>query len=93
VVRDHADDEGFELAALTVAVRAHAEIVRIHPFEDGNGRTARLCAGLLLVELGLRPVPIEAVKQEYTEALNTYFREHDLGPLLDLFIALYPVAR
>jgi Fic family protein len=93
MVREQRDDEGFELAALTLAVRAHAEIVRIHPFEDGNGRTARLCAGLLLVELGLRPVPIEAVKQEYTEALNTYFRERDLEPLVDLFVALYPVGR
>jgi Fic family protein len=93
MVRDQRDDERFELAALTLAVRAHAEIVRIHPFEDGNGRTARLCAGFLLVELGLRPVPIEAVKQEYTEALNTYFRDRDLEPLVDLFVALYPVGR
>jgi Fic family protein len=92
-IRDQAEDEGFELAALTLAVRVHAEIVRIHPYEDGNGRTARLCAGFLLVELGLRPVPIEAVKQEYTEALNTYFRERDLEPLVDLFVALYPVGR
>jgi fido (protein-threonine AMPylation protein) len=93
MVRDQPDDERFELAALTLAVRLHAEIVRIHPFEDGNGRTARLCAGLLLVELGLRPVAIEAVKQEYTEALNTYFKERDLETLVDLFVALYPVGR
>jgi fido (protein-threonine AMPylation protein) len=93
MVRDQRDDERFELAALTLAARAYAKLVRVHPFEEGNGRTSRLCAGLLLVELGLRPVPIETVKQDYTEALNTYFRSHDLGPLVDLFVALYPVGR
>lgn len=69
----------------------HAEIVRIHPFEDGNGRTSRLIANHILVRHGLLPVAIEAVKQEYTDALNLYFREKDLQPLTDLYVSLYPL--
>jgi Fic family protein len=42
----------------------HADIIKVHPFEDGNGRTSRLVASWILVELGLRPIPVEAVKQE-----------------------------
>lgn len=84
--------ENFELAAIRLAVWVHAEIVRVHPFEDGNGRTSRLCAGHLLMKVGLRPVAIEAVKQEYTEALNHYYVAGDLEPLVDLYVRLYPVA-
>jgi Fic family protein len=87
------DDEEYELRALRLAARAHAEIIRVHPFEDGNGRTSRLCAGHLLVKCGLLPVPVEAVKQEYTGALNHYFRTRDLDPLVDLFVHLYVVGR
>ena len=34
---------------------AHAEWVRIHPFRNGNGRTARLWANALLMRYGLPP--------------------------------------
>lgn len=87
------DDADFELDAIRLAVWAHAEIVRIHPFEDGNGRISRLCAGHLLLQCGLLPVPLEAVKQEYTGALNHYHRTRDSDPLVDLFIRLYLVGR
>jgi fido (protein-threonine AMPylation protein) len=92
-LHDLRDDEDgqFELEAIRLAVWAHAEIIRIHPFEDGNGRSARLCAGHLLVQCGMWPVPIETVKQEYTGALNRYHETRDLDPLVDLFIQLYPV--
>jgi Fic family protein len=87
------DDDGYDLRALELATVIHAEIIRVHPFEDGNGRTSRLCASHLLVALGLHPVPVEAVKQEYTGALNHYFVSKDSGPLVDLFVRLYPVGR
>jgi fido (protein-threonine AMPylation protein) len=87
------DAQRYELRALELAAVTHAEIIRVHPFEDGNGRTSRLCASHLLVALGLQPVPIEAVKQEYTGALNHYFASKDSGPLVDLFVRVYPVGR
>ena len=42
----------------------------------------------VLVGLGLPPIAVEAVKQEYNEALNHYFRSKDLGILVDLMLQL-----
>ncbi len=88
-VSDQSTD--YESHVIALAVWLHAEIVRIHPFEDGNGRTSRLIANHVLVRHGLLPVAIEAVKQEYTDALNLYFSQKDLQPLTDLYVGLYPL--
>lgn len=37
---------------LIVAAIAHHEMVKIHPFKDGNGRTARLLLNLILLKSG-----------------------------------------
>jgi hypothetical protein len=34
---------------------AHAEWVRMHPFANGNGRTARIWANAILMRYGLPP--------------------------------------
>ena len=45
-----------QLAAIVeVCAWAHSEWVRIHPFANGNGRTARLWANSLAVRYGLPP--------------------------------------
>ncbi len=41
-------EEAFELHPVIVAGISHYELVRIHPFGDGNGRTARALATLIL---------------------------------------------
>lgn len=43
---------------VTVAVDAHLKLVSIHPFVDGNGRTARLLLNLLLMQAGYPPAII-----------------------------------
>lgn len=43
-------------AVLALAAWAHAEWVRIHPFANGSGRTARLWANSILLRYGLPPV-------------------------------------
>nr|MBC8504791.1 Fic family protein [Chloroflexota bacterium] len=50
-----------------LAALAHHRLVSIHPFEDGNGRTARLVMNLLLMQAGFPPTVIERVhrKQYY----------------------------
>jgi len=82
------DDPEYERGAIHVAVWAHAEVVRIHPFLDGNGRSSRLLMNAILVGLGLPPIAVEAIKQEYNEALNHYFRTRDLQILIDLMLQL-----
>ncbi len=58
------------------AAQAHLELVRIHPFVDGNGRTARLLTNLLLMRSGYPPAMYSATeRREYLDAI----READSG--------------
>ncbi len=53
------------------AVYAHRRLVDIHPFVDGNGRTARLLMNLILVNRGYVAVSISPVLRfEYMQALQ-----------------------
>jgi fido (protein-threonine AMPylation protein) len=81
--------QNYEEASLKAAVRLHADIVRVHPFEDGNGRSSRALMNCVLVRLGLNPIAVEACKKEYNDCLNEYFgASGDLQPLLDLMLRL-----
>lgn len=40
------------------AIEAHYELVTIHPFVDGNGRTARLLMNMILIRYGYPPAII-----------------------------------
>ena len=53
-VNQNPDDDQRE-AALDLCAWAHAEWVRIYPFANGNGRTARLWANFLATRYGLPP--------------------------------------
>ena len=53
------------------AAMVHAELVKIHPFVDGNGRTARLIMNLELMKSGYPIVIIELEdKRRYCEILD-----------------------
>lgn len=45
-------------ASPETAFTAHRRLVDIHPFHDGNGRTARLLMNLILIRAGYPPVAI-----------------------------------
>jgi Fic family protein len=61
----------------------HWAVARIHPFENGNGRTARLCQDFLLIRRGFLPTGIpKAKRNEYYRALE----DADLGDGRDLVI-------
>lgn len=63
------------------AFDAHFRLVRIHPFADGNGRTARLLMNLFLVREGYRPVAVRPEdRSEYLDALETASNQGDLRP-------------
>ncbi len=49
-------DAGSLGSALILAASVHGEWVRIHPFANGNGRTARVWANWSLLRYGLPPV-------------------------------------
>lgn len=47
------------------------EFLRIHPFEDGNGRTSRLLLNVNILRDGYAPIIIDrGIKQEYFKARN-----------------------
>lgn len=49
----------------------HGELVKIHPFVDGNGRTSRLLMNLVLMNSGYNPVIIKKEDRlKYYEALD-----------------------
>lgn len=88
---DNRDAAEYEESAIKLVAWVQAEIIKVHPFEDGNGRSTRVLCDALLMYLGLRPIPIEAVKEEYNACLNEYFRNGNIAPLCDLLIRTYPL--
>ena len=85
------------LHPVTIAGLAHVHLVAIHPFVDGNGRSARLLATLLLQSggWGFRNLLsldryYQSNRDEYIEILRTtlgprYPQEYDAGPWIDFF--------
>lgn len=79
--------EGRDLHPVERAAKIHGEFVKIHPFVDGNGRTARLLMNLELMKSGFPPVILPVEKRlEYYETLDLAHTSGDYGPFLS-FIA------
>jgi Fic family protein len=58
------------LHPVILAAQAHYRLVAIHPFVDGNGRTARLVMNLLLMRRGYPPtVILRANRRQYYSVL------------------------
>lgn len=76
-----------EVAALHPVERAtlaHFRLVHIHPFTDGNGRTARLLMNLLLMRAGYPPAVIRVEdRPAYYDALDAA-HDGDTEPFLRL---------
>ncbi len=75
-----------------IAFKFHLEYVSIHPFYDGNGRTARILANLLLISRGFPPVIIRTAEKDvyyrYLADIQAYGGEPDLfyGYMADLLM-------
>ena len=66
---------------LIKAIEAHYRLVTVHPFVDGNGRTARLLLNAMLLENGYAPIIIRKIdRRRYLSALETYQTKEDSGP-------------
>lgn len=79
------------LPVLVQAAIAHAQFETIHPFDDGNGRTARALIHVILRRRGLAPAfvpPISVIlareKERYISGL-TLFREDRIPEWLEIF--------
>ena len=58
------------------AIYAHLYIAWLHPFGDGNGRTARLLESLILARSGMIPIPAtHLLSNHYNLTRDQYYRE------------------
>ena len=56
---------------VALAAQAHHRLVAIHPFIDGNGRTARLVMNLILMRAGYPPTVIQRInRRQYYRVLE-----------------------
>ena len=72
--------------ALLVAGVAHYNMVRIHPFDDGNGRGARILMNLILLMQGYTPVIVRNAKRRFYLQALAAADGGDMQPFL-LFMA------
>lgn len=78
--------------AIIKAVVAHLYIAWIHPFGDGNGRTARLMELRILLEAGVPTPATHLLSNHYNQTRNEYYRQLRLSSKSDgdvLPFALY----
>ena len=69
---------------------AHFELVSIHPWADGNGRTCRLLMNLLQIEYGVLPTKVlREDKAEYIQALIDTRENEDIQIFLDCMTQLH----
>ena len=67
---------------LALACDAHTRFVFIHPFADGNGRLARMLAGLVLQRAGLpTPMLVREQRAEYMAAVASATGARNYAPL------------
>jgi Fic family protein len=71
---------GFEIAfEIIKAVIAHVYMAWIHPFGDGNGRTARLIEFRILVSAGVPSVAAHLLSNHYNLTRSEYYRQLSLS--------------
>jgi Fic family protein len=91
--RRKAIDPADVAAVYDLSFWAHYELVTIHPWADGNGRTCRLLMNLLQWEFDVLPTKVlKEDKAEYIQALIDT-RESDLPKWLQASVStavLYP---
>jgi len=70
--------------AVDKAIKAHYRLVTIHPFVDGNGRTARLLMNMILMSAGYCPVIIRPIdRRRYLVTLETRQTKDDATPYIN----------
>ncbi|MBR0265288.1 MAG: Fic family protein [Prevotella sp.] len=88
--RRKAIDSADVAAVYDLSFWAHFELVAIHPWADGNGRTCRLLMNLLQWEFDVLPTKVlKEDKAEYIQALIDTRESEDLNIFLDCMVRLH----
>ncbi len=64
---------------LIISAVVHYQLVTIHPFEDGNGRTARLVSGYILDLLGYGFGGIGSLEEYFAYDIDEYYNSLQMG--------------
>lgn len=70
---------------VSLAAEAHYKLVSLHPFVDGNGRTARLLMNLILLKNGYPPA---VIKKEDRKNYLDFLEKAQLGEPIDDYLEL-----
>ena len=73
---------------IIVAAWLHHRFTQIHPYQDGNGRLARVIVTMVLLQSDLLPIVLDRdIRTEYISALETA-DAGDIGELIRIFARL-----
>jgi len=76
--REFQAPEGYETAfGILKATIAHIYLAWIHPFGDGNGRTARLLEFQILLSVGVPATAAHLLSNHYNQTRSEYYRQLD----------------
>jgi len=80
---------------ITEVAKVHGEYIVIHPFRDGNGRTGRMLANLMLMQAEMPPFSMEVfdsaeIQEKYLAAIRDVWAKEDYAKLIKLFEVLVP---
>ena len=71
---DFVDKNSEDVNPLIMAGIFHKQMVIIHPFMDGNGRTTRLMTKVLLAKMGLNTFNLFSFENYYNQNVTKYFQ-------------------
>ncbi|MFH0809020.1 MAG: Fic family protein [Pseudomonadota bacterium] len=70
--------DGMELSyAILKAILAHLYLAWVHPFGNGNGRTARLIEFMILIASGVPAPATHILSNHYNQTRSEYYRQLD----------------
>ncbi len=80
---------------LSRSAEIHGELIMIHPFREGNGRTGRLLGDLLLMQAETLPMELTElddteIREEYFAAIRDVWTRADYTRLIRIFDLLVP---
>lgn len=76
------DINNHQIDSLEIATYIHRWLVEKHPFNDGNGRTARIFMNWVLAKLGVKPISFPK-RLEYSRAVNESSKKKSNIPFLE----------